>query len=97
MTMSFEITQDDVLNVLNSYNVKLPFNMEEIMSIIDDENVSQAALSVDIGDEEDDEEVIDKQTEAAYDEIAWQLFQSNFINKKQIEKYGNTLLLSRIE
>ena len=34
---------------------------------------------------------------AAYDEIAWQLYQAGIIQREQISKYGNPLLLDRME
>lgn len=95
--MDFQITEDDVLNVLTSHNVKVPSNMEEIMSMIDDAEIAQAALSVEINEDEDEDEIMDKQTDAAYNEIAWQLLQAGFISKEQISAYGNSVLLSREE
>lgn len=97
MSMGFEITQDDVEIVLDNYNTVTNQTIEDIMAMIDDNAVSKAALSVDINPEDDDEEILLKQTEAAYDEIAWQLYQQGFINQKQIEIYGNTDLLQRVE
>lgn len=97
MSMGFQITEDDVQTVLDSYNTVTNESMEEVMSIIDDNAVSEAALSVDIDPDDDDEEILMKQTEAAYDEIAWQLYQQGYINQKQIEVYGNTDLLKRVE
>lgn len=97
MSMGFQITQDDVETVLGSYNVTIPSDMEDIMSMIDDAEISQAALSVDIDPDDDDEEILMKQTEAAYDEIAWQLYEEGFITKEQIKLYGNTDLLHRTQ
>lgn len=97
MSMGFQITQEDVEVVLGSYNATIPSDMEEIMSIIDDVEISEAALSVDVDSDEDEEEVLMKQTEVAYDEIAWQLYQEGYITKKQIKLYGNTDLLHRTQ
>lgn len=97
MSIGFEISQDDVLNVLSSYNVEMKDDIDDIMVIIDDEEISQVAMSVDFTEDEDDSEILMKQTEAAYDEIAWQLFQAGFIQEFQIEKYGNRLLIDRLK
>ena len=97
MSIGFEISQDDVLNVLSSYNVEVKDDIDDIMVIIDDEEISQVAMSVDFTEDEDDSEILMKQTEAAYDEIAWQLFQAGFIQEFQIEKYGNRLLIDRLK
>lgn len=50
-------------------------------------------MSVDIDAEEDDDSIMNKQTDAAYDEIAWQLYQAGKITKEQIQKYGNPIIL----
>lgn len=97
MSMEFQITQDDVEAVLDSYNISYDNRIEEIMEMIDDVEVSKAALAIDIDPYDDNEETLLKQTEAAYDEIAWQLYQEGFITKKQIEQYGNTDLLHRLK
>lgn len=94
---AFQITQDDVENVLASHNVSYDdATMDDIMAAIDDGEISYAALCVDVDLDDDDDDVLEKQTEAAYDEIAWQLYQGGFIQEWQIEKYGNKDLLSRI-
>lgn len=95
--MEFQITQDDVETVLDSYNASYTNRIDEIMDMIDDSEVSNAALSVDIDPYDDDEETLMKQTEVAYDEIAWQLYKEGFITKNQIQLYGNTDLLKRTE
>lgn len=97
MSMEFQITQDDVETVLDSYNASYTNRIDEIMDMIDDSKVSNAALSVDIDPYDDDEETLMKQTEVAYDEIAWQLYKEGFITKNQIQLYGNTDLLKRTE
>lgn len=89
--MEFQITQEDVLNVLNSYQVT-GFDIEEVMVIIDDDQVSSAALSADIDD--DDETTLENQTQVAYDEIAKQLFDAGYITKEQVKKFGNTAILA---
>lgn len=94
--MAFQITEDDVVNVLNSHNVDLEDSMESVMLMIDDVEIDKAALSVDIDPEDDDNDILMKQTEAAYDEIAWQLFQAGFITENQISKYGNPDLLKKM-
>ena len=94
--LAFEITQDDVFNVLSSYNVEIKDSIESIMEVIDDVEISSAALSIDFDESEDNEDILFKQTEAAYDEIAWQLYQAGFIQKSNVEKYGNINLLTRI-
>lgn len=97
MSMGFQVTDDDIKNVLNSHNAEMPEDIGEVMCIIDDVEIEKAALSVDIDPDDDDDYIFIKQTEAAYDEIAWQLFKSGFITDKQIEKYGNSKLLNRVE
>ena len=97
MSMGFQINDDDILNVLSSHNAQTPENLDEVMAIIDDEQIEKAALSVDIDPDDDEDYIFIKQTEAAYDEIAWQLYQSGFITEKEIEKYGNSKLLDRVE
>lgn len=96
MSIGFEISQDDVLNVLSSYNVEIKDQIDDIMVIIDDDEISEVAMSIDFSEDEDDSEILMKQTEAAYDEIAWQLFQAGFITEGQIDKYGNRLLIERM-
>lgn len=96
MSIGFEISQDDVLNVLSSYNVEIKDDIDEIMIIIDDDEISDVAMSVDFTEDEDDEDILMRQTEAAYDEIAWQLFKAGFISEEQIDKYGNRLLIERL-
>lgn len=96
MNMSFQITEDDIMNVLDSHNVDLKDSIECVMEIIDDNEIDNAALSVDIGPEDDDDDILMKQTDAAYDEIAWQLFQAGFISENQISKYGNPDLLKKV-
>lgn len=93
MNMGFQISEEDIINVLNSHQVTLSDSIDNIMSIIDDDKVSNAALSVDIEAEEDDDSIMNKQTDAAYDEIAWQLYQAGKITKEQIQKYGNPIIL----
>lgn len=97
MSMEFQITQDDVETVLRSYNASYTNRIDEIMDMIDDSEVSNAAMSVDIDPYDDDEETLMKQTEVAYDEIAWQLYKEGFITKNHIQLYGNTDLLKRTE
>lgn len=94
MSMGFQVTDDDIINVLNSHNAEVPEDIEEVMAIIDDVEIEKEALSIDI-DSDDDEYILMKQTEAAYDEIAWQLYQAGFITEKQIEKYGNVNILNK--
>lgn len=93
MNMGFQISEEDIINVLNSHQVTLSDSIDNIMSIIDDDKVSKAALSVDIDAEEDDDSIMNKQTDAAYDEIAWQLYQAGKITKEQIQNYGNPIIL----
>ena len=97
MSMAFEVTQHDVSHVLNSHNVEVPSDMDEVMAIIADSEIEKAALSVDIDPDDDEDYIFIKQTEAAYDEIAWQLYQAGFITEQQIDKYGNPNLLNRVE
>ena len=91
MNMHFEITQDDVINVLNSHKASSD-NIEEIMEIIDDDTISDAAMNAQI-DIDDEEETLNAQTEVAYDEIAKQLLEAGYITPEQIKKYGNISLL----
>jgi uncharacterized Fe-S cluster-containing radical SAM superfamily protein len=98
MSLGFQITQDDIRNVLNNYQVKYTKEqLEEISSLIDDGLVEEVAISIDftIDFEIDfnDEEILNKQTDAAYDEIARQLYELNYISKEQIEIYGNIKIL----
>lgn len=53
-------------------------------------------MSVDFGEEEDWDNVLDKQTDAAYDEIALQLLRAGVINDEQIKAYGNKELLAMV-
>lgn len=94
MSIGFEISQDDVLNVLSSFNVEVKEDIEDIMLVIDEDEISDVAIKVDFS--EDDSEILMKQTEVAYDEIAWQLFQAGFIQENHIDKYGNRLLIERM-
>lgn len=96
MSIGFEISQDDVLNVLSSFNIDVKEDIEDIMLVIDEDEISDVAMKVDFSEAEDDSEILMKQTEVAYDEIAWQLFQAGFIQENHIDKYGNRLLIERM-
>jgi ribosomal protein L16 Arg81 hydroxylase len=90
MNQGFEITQDDIENVLVSHGKN--FTQEEIESIaegIDDDIVASAVFAVEYDEEMSDEEILDKQTEAAYDEIASQLYENGVLTKEDVLKYGN--------
>lgn len=88
--MAFGISQDDVENVLYSYGVS-PSNldMDAVMSIIDDDMVADMALRADFNMDDSDDEILNKQTELAYGEIAKQLFTAGFIKKENVEKFGD--------
>ena len=94
MNNGFQITQDDIETVLQSYGVTYSQeSLEKISELIEDSEVSSAAMSVDYSEGESDDDILDKQTEAAYDEIAKQLFKLNIITKEQVLANGNTLIL----
>jgi hypothetical protein len=92
MSLGFEITQDDVLNVLKSHQSSKSFiekNIDDIMSMIDDDEILSAVFAYDYDEYKTDEEILTDQTEIAYNEIAKQLYELNYITKEQIEKFGN--------
>ena len=90
--MGFQITEEDVVNVLKSHNAfnAHDINMEDIMSMIDDDEISKAALDEDI---DDDEVTLTKQTDVAYDVIAKQLLNFGYITVEQVKEYGNVAIL----
>lgn len=92
--LGFQITDEDVENVLTSYSVNSvdEDKIREIMSKIDDDLVSSAALSVEFLMDEDDEDILNRQTEAAYNEIARQLKDLGYIGIKNQTKFGNKLI-----
>lgn len=86
--MEFELTKDDIANVLTNYNISYDENLlNEISDLIDDNKVIDAAMSATI--EESDERTLINQIEVAYDEIASQLHDLNYIKDEDIIKYGN--------
>lgn len=91
----FEISVDDIENVLNSHKVDFtPKDLVSYSELIDYDVVSDAAMNVDFSKEEDWSDVLDKQTEAAYDEIALQLLRAGVISDEQVKVYGNKDLLN---
>ena len=82
--MTYQLTQNDVEAVLESYNVS-NFNIEKIMVIIDDDSIYQACA-------EFNDEVT--QMEVAYDQIAKQLYQQGYISKEQVQDFGNSDILN---
>lgn len=96
MSHAFEMSEYDVENVLELHQVKYTEkSLEQMMSIIDENEVTEAALSAIFDENDADDAILEKQTETAYEEIAWQLFKAGFIKKRQIEKFGNKELLNR--
>lgn len=67
--------------------------MKDIFDLIDDDEVSDYALSAEFDEEESDEDILNKQIECAYDNIALQLYREGVIPKENIEKYGNSAIL----
>lgn len=97
MIVGFTISDDDVRTVLENHHVFFSDEkIEEIMSGIDDNQVQDAAFSVEFDEKEDNCEILDKQTEAAYDEIAKQLYQQEYLKKEDILKYGNPVILNAV-
>lgn len=97
MIVGFTISDEDIRTVLESHNVFFSDEkIEEIMAGIDDNEVQEAAFSVDYNEEEDDCDILDKQTEAAYDEIAKQLYELEYLTKEDILQYGNPVILNAV-
>lgn len=90
----FEISNDDIDNVLARYGVVLaPGALEDAYDQVDADAVARVALSVDIAEGEDDEDVLARQTDAAYDDIAAQLVERGIIPLQAVVKAGNKGLL----
>lgn len=93
MSYAFEVTHEDIFVILHSHHVQMDDDMiNSILDSLDDDLITKAVLSVDI--DGDDDEVLHKQTEVAYDAIALQLLNSGYITEDQIRKYGNPDLLN---
>lgn len=92
MSQAFEVTRDDIENVLSNYGVAIPAELPEI----DDMRVTDAALAADLSSIEDgdDDGALSIQTDVAYDEIARQLVESGHIARKEVARYGNDTLLA---
>lgn len=77
MGQAFEVTNEDLSNVYsNAFGMRLDpdsAQADRIMDRLDVGAVEQAALEADIGDETDDEEILNLQTQAAYVEIEHQI------------------------
>ena len=77
MSQAFEVTNDDLSNVYhNAFKMRLDpdsAQADRIMDRLDLGAVEQAALDADIGDETDDEEILNLQTQAAYAETERQI------------------------
>lgn len=98
MNLGFEITKQDIENVLNSYGEKVnKKELEDISINIDDELVAREALFVDFDCEMSEEDILEKQTDAAYDEIARQLYCNGVLTKEAISKYGNISIICNEE
>lgn len=77
MSQAFEVTNDDLANVFRSeFNMHLDADSDQahrIFDRLDTDLIEGAALDADIGEETDDEEILNIQTTAAYVEIARQV------------------------
>lgn len=77
MGQAFEVTNEDLSNVYsNAFGMRLDpdsAQADRIMARLDVGAVEQAALEADIGNETDDEEILNLQTQAAYIEIEQQI------------------------
>lgn len=82
--MTYQLTQQDVQAVLESYNVS-NYDIQQIMVIMDDDAIAKAC-------QESEDET--QQMEIAYDEIAKQLYQQNYITKEQVQEFGNVAILN---
>ena len=82
--MTYQLTQQDVQAVLESYNVS-NYGIQHIMVIMDDDAIAKAC-------QESEDET--QQMEIAYDEIAKQLYQQNYITKEQVQEFGNVAILN---
>lgn len=92
--LAFEINKDDIITVLESHHVSLKGKkLQDATNSIDDDSVLDAVLSVDF--DMNDEDILDKQLEAAYDEIAKQLYENGYIKDLDIAKYGNPTILMK--
>lgn len=90
----FELTNEDIETVLSNYGVVLTaVQLSEVFGLVDAVETSNAALAVDFEEGEDDETILNRQTEAAYDEIAAQLVSLKVLSVADIEAGGNTNLL----
>lgn len=90
--LAFEISKEDIITVLESHNVFLKGKkLQEATDSIDDDSVADAALSVDFDMNDDD--ILDNQLEAAYDDIAKQLYENGYLKDTDIAKYGNPAIL----
>ncbi len=90
----FEVSVDDIKNVLNSHKVDFaPEDLRSYSELIDYDAVSDVAMNVDYGESEDWDDVLDKQTNAAYDEIALQLLRAGVVSDERVNLYGNKELL----
>ena len=82
--MTYQLTQQDVQAVLESYNVS-NYDIQKIMIVMDDDAIAKAC-------QESEDET--QQMEIAYDEIAKQLYQQNYITKEQVQEFGNVAILN---
>lgn len=82
--MTYQLTQQDVQAVLESYNVS-NYDIQKIMIVMDDDAIAKAC-------QESEDET--QQMEIAYDEIAKQLYQQNYITKEQVQEFGNIAILN---
>lgn len=82
--MTYQLTQQDVQAVLESYNVS-NYDIQKIMIVMDDDAIAKAC-------QESEDET--QQMEIAYDEIAKQLYEQNYISKEQVQEFGNVAILN---
>lgn len=97
MIVGFTISDDDIRSVLKNHQVYFSDEkIDDIMTCIDDAEVQEAAFSVDFNEAEDNCDILDKQTDAAYDEIAKQLYELKYLTKEDILEYGNPAILNAV-
>ena len=91
---AFEITDQDLATVMARYGLKPSQDeLEAVYDRIDASRVAKVALSIDFAGTEDDETILERQTEAAYDEVTAQLVQQGLVPLGTVVKTGSESLL----
>lgn len=83
--MMFPVDKNDVLLVLDNYGIPVDdLDKGTVMEVIDDDSIERVC-----GDANAEGLNNEQVQEVFYDEIARQLFQSGYIPKENVLKYGN--------